>query len=51
MLKKKARVYIPASQESPYITRCPLIGLLLAARQINQPMKASDRTTAMAVNI
>ena len=51
MLRKKARVNMPDRQEIPYITRCALIGLLLTARQISQPTKASDKITAIAVNI
>lgn len=51
MLKKKARVNMPATQESPYIAMWALIGFLLTACQINHPMKASDKIIPIAVNI
>ena len=51
MLRKRAGVNMPARQESPYFTRCALIGLLLIARQISQHIEASDKITAIAVSI
>jgi len=51
MLKKKARVNMPATQESPYIAMYALIAFFLAACQISHPIKANDKIIPTAVNI
>ena len=51
MLRKKEIVKMPVRKESQYITRWALIGLLVTARQISQPIRARDRITAIAISI
>ncbi len=42
---------MPERAESQYKTRWALIGFLLTARAISQPMRANDRSTARAISI